>query len=209
MNDNYKENVKNRFNELAPSYSNNAVNFIKNKRLRLIKKYINKTDKILEIGCGSGNLLKNIACENITGLDISNKMIDECKKICPNGNFIVGDAENLPFKNNSFDKVIISEVLYYLPDLNKAIKEAFRVLKKDGLLLITSLNKKYNLVKIIVKLFHIGVHDNISKSYISLNNLKSIMEKDFKIEEIASIPIKFIPANYSLIFFITARKNEK
>ena len=204
---NYKENVKKKFDELAPSYSNNAIDFIKKKRLELIKKDINKNDKIIEIGCGSGNLLKHLECDNISGVDISPLMIEECKKILPKGKFLTGDAENLQFKDNAFDKVIISEVLYYLPDLNKAISEAFRVLKKDGLLLITSLNKKYNFVRTFVKVLKIGVHDDISMSYISLKKLKKILtEKGFKIEEIKPIPIKMMPANYSLIFFIKAKK---
>ena len=204
---NYKENVKKKFDELAPSYSNNAIDFIKKKRLELIKKDINKNDKIIEIGCGSGNLLKHLECDNISGVDISPLMIEECKKILPKGKFLTGDAENLQFKDNTFDKVIISEVLYYLPDLNKAISEAFRVLKKDGLLLITSLNKKYNFVRTFVKVLKIGVHDDISMSYISLKKLKKILtEKGFKIEEIKPIPIKMMPANYSLIFFIKAKK---
>jgi len=204
---NYKENVKKKFDELAPSYSNNAIDFIKKKRLELIKKDINKNDKIIEIGCGSGNLLKHLECDNISGVDISPLMIEECKKILPKGKFLTGDAEKLQFKDNAFDKVIISEVLYYLPDLNKAISEAFRVLKKDGLLLITSLNKKYNFVRTFVKVLKIGVHDDISMSYISLKKLKKILtEKGFKIEEIKPIPIKMMPANYSLIFFIKAKK---
>src|SRR3989344_1723837 len=204
---NYKENVKKKFDELAPSYSNNAIDFIKKKRLELIKKDINKNDKIIEIGCGSGNLLKHLECDNISGVDISPLMIEECKKILPKGKFLTGDAEKLQFKDNAFDKVIISEVLYYLLDLNKAISEAFRVLKKDGLLLITSLNKKYNFVRTFVKVLKIGVHDDISMSYISLKKLKKILtEKGFKIEEIKPIPIKMMPANYSLIFFIKAKK---
>lgn len=202
----YKTAVKNKFDELAPSYSFKALGFIKNKRLKLIRKYINKNDNVLEIGCGSGNLLRSINCDFIFGLDISPEMIKQAKRVCPDGTFVVGDAENLPYKNNSFDKIIISEVLYYLPDLNKAINEAYRVLKQNGILLITSLNKKYNFVRNLVNFFKIGVNDNISMSYISLNNLKKLLEKDFKIEEIASIPINLMPANYSLIFFIAARK---
>ena len=54
----YKEKVKERFDELADSYSDNAVNYIRDKRLGEINKYIKKDDKVLEIGCGSGNLLK-------------------------------------------------------------------------------------------------------------------------------------------------------
>ena len=202
----YKEKVKERFDELADSYSNNAISYIRDKRLYLINKHIKKEDRVLEIGCGSGNILRFINSKNIYGLDISPKMIDFCKKTIPYGNFTQGDAENLPYENDFFDKVIISEVLYYLPDLEKALEEAKRVLKKDGLLLITSLNKKYNFVKTLVNILKIGVHDNVSMSYISLNNLKNNLEKDFKIGEISSVPIKFMPANYSLIFFISAKK---
>ncbi len=207
MNSYYKEDVRKKFDELAPNYSSKSVLFIKRKRLDLISKYINKKDRILEIGCGSGNLLKSINCDNIYGVDISHEMIKECKRVIHSGNFSVGDAEKLEFKDNFFDKVIISEVLYYLPNLNKAIEEAYRVLKKDGLLLITSLNKKYNFVKNLVNFFKIGVNDNVSMSYISLKTLKQILiERGFKIDEIASIPIKFIPTDYSLIYFIQSRK---
>ncbi len=202
----YKEKVKIRFDELSDSYSNNAVSYIRNKRLKSINKYIKKEDKVLEIGCGSGNILKLINSKNIYGLDISPKMIEICKKTIPNGNFIAGDAENLPYEDNFFDKVIISEVLYYLPDLEKALKEVNRVLKKNGLLLITSLNKKYNFVKTLVNILKIGVHDNVSLSYISLNYLKNSLQKNFKIEEISSVPSKIVPPNYSLIFFIAAKK---
>ncbi|MBI2672554.1 methyltransferase domain-containing protein [Candidatus Woesearchaeota archaeon] len=206
MTEEYKNKVKERFDELAQSYSNSALGFIRDKRLNLIKKHIKKNDKILEIGCGSGNLLRFIECDNIYGLDISSNMVKEAKKSVPNGNFIAGDAENLPYENNLFDKVIISEVLYYLPDMEKAISEAKRVLKKDGVILITTLNKKYNFVKTLVNLFKIGVHDNISMSYVSFKKLRNLLEKDFKIEEIRAIPIKYIPARFSLIFFMSARK---
>lgn len=202
----YKEKVKEKFDELADSYSDSAIPYIRNKRLNLINKYIKKEDKVLEIGCGSGNILKLISSKNVYGLDISPKMVEFCKKTIPFGNFIAGDAENLPYENNYFDKVIISEVLYYLPDLEKALEEANRVLKKDGLLIITSLNKKYNFVKTLVNVLKIGVHDNVSMSYMSLKQLKNNLEKNFKIEEISSVPLKIIPANYSLIFCIVAKK---
>ena len=191
---------------MADSYSDNALSYIRDKRLAKINKYIEKEDKVLEIGCGSGNLLKYLNSKNIHGLDISPKMIEFCKKTILYGSFVSGDAESLPYESNSFDKVIISEVLYYLPDIEKALKEANRILKKDGLLLITSLNKKYNFIKTLVNVFKIGVHDNISLPYISLKQLKSYLGKDFKIQEISSVPINFIPSSLSLIFFIAARK---
>jgi len=206
MTEEYKNKVRERFDELAQSYSSSALEFIRDKRLKLIKKHIKKDDKILEIGCGSGNLLRFIECDNIFGIDISENMVKEAKKTISNGTFEIGDAENLPYENDSFDKVLISEVLYYLPDVDKAISETRRVLKKDGLILITTLNKKYNFVKTLVNLFKIGVHDDVSLPYISYKKLKESLEKSFKIEEIKAIPIKYVPAKFSLIFFIVARK---
>jgi len=58
----------------------------------------------------------------------------------------------------------------------------------------------------LVKVFKIGVHDDVSLPYISLKQLKLLLGKDFKIQEIASVPINFMPSSFSLIFFIAARK---
>jgi len=52
--------------------------------------------------------------------------------------FIVADAESIPFTNNIFDYVICSEVLEHLLEPEQAIKEAYRILKKGGVFLITT-----------------------------------------------------------------------
>jgi ubiquinone/menaquinone biosynthesis C-methylase UbiE len=77
----YKEKVKERFDELADSYTNNAVSYIRNKRLNLINKHIKKEDKVLEIGCGSGNILKLINSKNKEEILLSTVYILGTKKV--------------------------------------------------------------------------------------------------------------------------------
>ena len=54
------------------------------------------------------------------------------------GFFSAADAQRLPFKNKTFDYVILSEVIEHIPDDRMALMEISRVLKKDGLLVLTT-----------------------------------------------------------------------
>lgn len=94
-----------------------------------------KGEKVLDIGCGPGWLVRNYA-ENgaeITAVDISNSAVDLTKKMLEiyqlKGNIIKANAEELPFENNTFDFISSSGVLHHTPDMQKAINEAYRVLK--------------------------------------------------------------------------------
>ena len=101
-----------------------------------IEKILNLSlsDKIIEIGCGSGYLSNYFIQKkyNYTGIDYSKNMIETCKKKY-NSNFYIGNATNLNFKDNTFDYSIIYSVLHYLDNIEdafKAIKESLRVSKK-------------------------------------------------------------------------------
>lgn len=60
-----------------------------------------------------------------------------------NAEWILMSADNLVFKDNTFDAVLMIEVLEHIPDDKKAIKEAYRVLKPSGKLIITAPNKLF------------------------------------------------------------------
>lgn len=93
---------------------------------------------VLDVGCNTGALALPLMNEKkclVRGIDVVPELVEKAKK---NGVFAqVGEAEKLPFKNNNFDVVICCEVLEHLFNPEDAIIEAKRVLKEDGIYIIT------------------------------------------------------------------------
>lgn len=111
---------------------------------------IGKNMTILEIGCGSGAYTTFVAREvgergKVYALDIQPNMLKQFKnkldkeehKDIYNIELILGNAYELPFKNNSFDLVCMITVLQEIPDKLKALKEVMRVLKPKAILAVT------------------------------------------------------------------------
>ncbi len=98
----------------------------------------------LELGCGTGffglNLWQAGHLGSLTCVDISEAMVAECvangERLGASVRGEVADAEQLPFPDGSFDAVVGHAVIHHLPDLEGALKEALRVLRPDGVLVI-------------------------------------------------------------------------
>jgi arsenite methyltransferase len=103
---------------------------------------IKKSDHVLDLGSGAGNdcfVARAIVGENgkVTGLDMTEPMVLKAKENCAklnfnNVEFVLGDIEEMPFKDKIFDEVISNCVLNLVPDKTKAFREIFRVLKPGG-----------------------------------------------------------------------------
>lgn len=111
----------------------------------LFSKYLNEGDKILDLGCGNGRLLDFFKDKNIiyTGTDNSEKLMEIARKRNPEANFLITDSLSLPFQDNCFDKVFCIAVLHHIPSVNfrkQFIKEAQRVLRPGGILIVTVWN---------------------------------------------------------------------
>jgi len=95
-------------------------------------------ENILEIAAGTGqvtrNLIKTFPEAKITATDINSGMLDVGKRIVQSGNITwqVADACELPFDDNSFDAIICQFGVMFFPDKQKAMSEAYRVLKPGG-----------------------------------------------------------------------------
>lgn len=95
-------------------------------------------ENILEVGCGRGGGAEFVATayapQTLTGIDLCEPAIAFCKKVHQQKNlsFIVGDAMNLPFADNSFEAVMNIESSHRYPNMPKFLSEVHRVLKPGG-----------------------------------------------------------------------------
>jgi SAM-dependent methyltransferase len=89
---------------------------------------------VLDIGCGPGYVSAAAAERGAApiGLDFSKEMIAIAKKMFPQIEFQEGDAQNLPFRDASFHRVLANFALLHLADPERACADAFRVLKPGG-----------------------------------------------------------------------------
>ncbi len=103
---------------------------------------------ILDAGCGDGfylHMLSNLGKFDLTGIDYDKNALASAKKNLEGKNIklLQGSVMELPFKKNSFDGVIMTEVAEHLPDDLLGLKEIYRVLKPGGTLVLTVPNHNY------------------------------------------------------------------
>jgi SAM-dependent methyltransferase len=94
---------------------------------------------ILEIGCGKANILRttNVSPVNYTGIDFSERLIDDNKKNFPTANFLrINDPQKFPLASENFDLVFSHFVLEHSVFPNKMLNESLRVLRRTGKLII-------------------------------------------------------------------------
>jgi len=95
---------------------------------------------ILDVGCGTGNLLSTIPRETATrlyGVDLSPEMVRLAgQKLGPDAEIKVGDSEDLPWPVSSFDIVCCTDSFHHYPRPEKVLQEMKRVLKPGGHLII-------------------------------------------------------------------------
>ena len=103
-----------------------------------IRPNLNCETNVLELACGTGQLSfpLSVHVRSWEATDFSEAMIAEAKKKeRPSQlNFSVQDATNLPYEDERFDVVVISNALHIMPHPEKALEEIHRVLKSDGML---------------------------------------------------------------------------
>ncbi|WP_209405863.1 bifunctional demethylmenaquinone methyltransferase/2-methoxy-6-polyprenyl-1,4-benzoquinol methylase UbiE [Pseudozobellia sp. WGM2] len=141
-----KAQVTKMFDTISGSYDglNRVISFgidikWRNRVVDIIKASRPKT--ILDIATGTGDLAINLVktgAESIVGLDISPGMLEVGKKKIEQKNLnktiemVVGDSENLPFSDNSFDAITVAFGVRNFENLEKGLAEIYRVLATGG-----------------------------------------------------------------------------
>jgi len=147
---NKKQQVTKMFDTISKEYDglNRVISFgidikWRNKVVALVKE--TKPETILDIATGTGDLAINLTKTNakkIIGLDISEGMLEVGRKKIANKKLeesitmLVGDSENLPFENDTFDAITVAFGIRNFENLEKGLSEILRVLKPNGIFAI-------------------------------------------------------------------------
>ncbi len=169
------------------------INWLQNK---LIKNTPLK-DNVLEIGTGTGELLKKISKlkkTTLIGVDISENMLKVAKKKTPEACFIRANAENLPVKENVIDNVFYSLTFRHLNSENQ-INQLSRIVKNGGTVSILDLGHSKLLVFLFKRLFKpVGKLIFSEEEY---NYFLNSMEKAKNLEELENL---FSKKNFKAIY---------
>lgn len=132
------------FDEIAEEYDRSLPGHVARhyleKRVRFIRRVL-RSGLILDIGCGTGVLAQQLSQEGyqVAGMDSSPGMLKVMAKTRNSGMSVLGNAQQLPFKADSFDMVLCVAVLHHIADAGKVadtISEMVRVAKVGGKVLI-------------------------------------------------------------------------
>jgi len=159
-------------------------------RIAVMNELLKYKEKIiLDLCCGTGNQIKLLSkhgFRNLSCLDISDSMLEIAKRGNSSIKIYKEDATNTNFDDASFDVVILSFAIHE-KDRNTQqalMNEAYRIIKKDGLMLVVDYvfdNKTTKFGKILVSIIERiagGEHDRNFKNYIQNKGLSSLIKKD-------------------------------
>ena len=154
-----KEQVTQMFDTISKEYDglNRVISFGTDIKWRKkVVQIITKTNpvKVLDIATGTGDLAISLVKTNaskIVGLDISEGMLNVGKEKVTKLNLnetiemVLGDSENIPFKNNEFDAITVAFGVRNFENLEKGLSEIYRVLKPGGTFVVleTSVPSKF------------------------------------------------------------------
>lgn len=167
------------FNNIAANYDTIANAYAIKRRGEVFCEFA--LGDCLEIGAGTGQISAMLKVSHkVTATDISDQMVEVIKKKV-GVEAVACDGENLPFKDKSFDTVIASEVIYYFDNPDKFINEVSRVLKDDGVFLLsvsTWVTQIYDKVRSLLRLIGFkGMYfDDKLTSFILPGKVKALLE---------------------------------
>lgn len=130
------------YDKIAGDYLAARDRLKSSKYVQQLLKYLPKNSTVLDLGCGAGVPVDDVllkAGHEVIGIDISREQIKLARKMCPRGQYMVGDIQDLQTGEYQVSTVISFYTLFHVPrdKQGELLKKMASYLPKDGILLIT------------------------------------------------------------------------
>lgn len=134
------------YNQINIGGGDTATPFNLQKRLNFLERFlVPGQTKLLDCGCGAGEYINALSQQfhiDAWGIEYSDAKVMQAKQSNPFAHKISqGDIQNILYPNNTFDFALLNEVLEHVPAELTSLKEVYRVLKTNGILIIFSPNR--------------------------------------------------------------------
>jgi ubiquinone/menaquinone biosynthesis C-methylase UbiE len=117
------------------------IRWVERRRLACIRQMlaVRPGDRILEVGCGGGHVLRMFPNNELVGVDVSGRMIAKARRNLRGYNveLLKGELDELELPPASFERIICTEVLEHVVDPQRLLSELARVLAVDGKIVVT------------------------------------------------------------------------
>ncbi len=166
----------------------------------LQKVKLKQKPKILDLGCGNGDLTVRLSkYGETTAIDLSDEAIRIAKKRYPHINFICASIFDVPIEENSYDLIVSSEVIEHLTrdEQGKYVKLMHQSLAEGGYLILTTPNKK-----VVDALGRKG--DQPIENWLAIDELRQLLSDYFKILRVYTTyfePIRYRIRNHYWLYY--------
>jgi len=132
------------FNQMAPIYD--KYRGVDAQVLEYLSRWVKarepgRRQALLDIGCGTGrySIQLAITCNlQVTGVDVSEKMLNQAREKHPSGVWLLKPIEETGFSDSSFDIILMSYVIHHLKDYPRTLQDCHRYLRQGGSLFIVT-----------------------------------------------------------------------
>lgn len=122
-----------------------VIRVVERKRVRAIAKMLRAQpgERVLEVGCGAGNVLECVPHGELVGIDLSDRMVRKAQQRLAGreASVLKADAERLPFGSGSFQKLICTEVLEHVEHPEMVLNEIRRTATPDAIIVLSIPNE--------------------------------------------------------------------
>lgn len=201
--------------DLFHRHPKRPVRWVEARRVRAIIRLLaaRLTDGVLEVGCGAGNILEGVRARMRCGIDLSSFVLSKAKeRLGPGGHLQLADAEAIPYRSASLERVFCSEVLEHVQDPRQVVAEMVRVLRPTGVAVISVPNeslinslklwlRRLGLIGLILQSREgyqspVAMDDEWHVHSFDMPMLHRIIDGAMVIEAVEAVPWRWLPLRY-------------